>query len=150
MRRKTVVMLATAAGGVAACGGNAHFANQPRPPSPVNLTVYINDERVSVSPGSVGAGPVQLIVTNQASNAEALNVVPAGGSASQPLADTGPISPQGTAQVTVDLTSPGNYTVRTAATGSTEAASAAAGGIQPAVVHVGKARPSSSSQLLQP
>jgi hypothetical protein len=113
------------------------------------MTVYINDQRISVSPTSVGAGPVQLIVTNQASNSESLTVLPAGSAAGQPLADTGPISPQGTAQVTVHLNT-GDYTVATAPHASTEAANATPGGIQAALVHVGKPRPSASSQLLQP
>jgi hypothetical protein len=142
-------MLATVA--VAGCGSGTHFANQPRPPSPVNLTVYINDTRVSVSPGSLGAGPVVLLVTNQASNAESLTVLPAGAAGAQPLADTGPISPQATAQVTVNLNTPGDYTVATSPDSSTEAAAAApTGGIRPAVLHVGKARPSASNQLLSP
>lgn len=147
MRRNTAGMLAVAAATVAGCGGGSHFANQSRPPAPVNLTVYINDMRVSVSPSSVGAGPVQLIVTNQASNAESLQVQQAGGSS---VADTGPISPQGTAQVTVDLSPPGDYTVGIAPSSSTQAAAATPTGIQPAVVHVGTARAGSSSQLLQP
>lgn len=135
---------------VTGCGGGGHYPNQPRPPAPINMTVYIDDRRVSVSPTSVGAGPVQLIVTNQASNSESLTVLPAGTTAGQPLADTGPISPQGTAQVTVNLNS-GDYTVATARHASTEAANATPGvGIQAALVHVGKQRPSASHQLLQP
>jgi hypothetical protein len=143
-------MLVFAAAAAAGCGSGTHFANRPRPPSPINLTVYINDQRISVSPVSFGAGPVVLVVTNQASNAESLRVVPSAGSAAQPLADTGPISPQATAQVTVNLSTPGNYTVATAPNGSTEAAAAAPAGIHPAVLHVGKARASASNSLLQP
>lgn len=139
-----------AAATVAGCGGGSHFANQPRPSAPVNLTVYINDQRVSVSPRNVGAGPVQLIVTNQSSNAESLSVTPAGSTSGQALAQSGPISPQATAQVTVNLSPAGDYTVGIAPSGSTQAASATPTGIQPAVVHVGKARAGSSSQLLQP
>ncbi len=151
MRGTTVGMLVFAAIAFAGCGGGgAHYANQPRPAAPVNTTVYINDQRVSVSPASVGAGPVELIVTNQASNPESLSVLPAGATAAQPLADTGPISPQGTAQVTVNLNSPGNYTVGISPRASTEAAAAAPTGIQAAVLHVGRPRPSASSQLLQP
>ena len=141
-------MLVIAAVGVAGCGGGSHYANLPRPPSPINLTVYINDHRVSLSPTSVGAGPVELIVTNQASNAESLTVLPAGANGSQPLADTGPISPQGTAQVTVNLKSPGDYMVGISP--SSDAAAAAQRGIQAATLHVGHPRPNASSQLLQP
>jgi phage tail sheath gpL-like len=143
-------MLVVAATAVAGCGGGSHYANQPRPPQPVNLTVYINDQRVSVSPASVGAGPVQLIVTNQASNSESLSVLRAGATAAQSLADTGPISPQGTAQVTVNLNSPGTYTVGISPKPSTQASAATPTGIQAAVLHVGRHRPSASSQLLQP
>jgi hypothetical protein len=150
MRATTVGMLVLAAGAVAGCGGGSHFANQPRPAPPVNLTVYISDQRVSISPSSVGAGPVELIVTNQASNAESLTLLPAGAATAQPLADTGPISPQGAAQVTINLNAPGDYTVAIASRGSTEAATTTPAGIRAALLHVGHARRSASNQLLQP
>jgi hypothetical protein len=143
----TLLAVAVLAGGCG--GGGSHFANQPRPPSPVNLTVYISDQRVSVSPSSVGAGPIVFIVTNQASKSESLAVLPAGQSASQPLANTGPISPQATAQVTVDFT-PGDYVVETATGGASQASSALPSGIHPAQLHIGPKRPSASGQLLSP
>lgn len=151
MRASSVGMLLVAAVVVGGCGGGgSHYANLPRPPSPISLTVYVNDQRVSLSPASVGAGPVTLIVTNQASGAESLTVLPGGSSAAQPLATTGPISPQGTAQVTVNLNSPGNYSVAVSPSSSTEAAAATPTGIQPALLHIGPHRPSASNQLLQP
>ena len=150
MRRIAFGIAAAAATLVAGCGGGSHYANLPRPAVPVNLTVFVNDQRVSISPSSVGAGPIELIVTNQSSNSESLTVAPAGGSGGQPLADTGPISPQGTAQITVNLNSPGDYSVGVAPSSSTEAAAATPDGIQSATLHIGKARPSASSQLLQP
>lgn len=150
MRATTVGVLFFAAGAVAGCGGGSHFANRPRPAPPVNLTVYISDQRVSVSPSSVGAGPVELIVTNQASNAESLTLLPAGAATAQPLADTGPISPQGTAQVSVNLNAPGDYTVTIASRGSTEAVATVPTGIRAALLHVGHSRRSASNQVLQP
>jgi hypothetical protein len=147
-KRIGIIVLTTV--GIAGCGSSGHFANIPSPPTPTNLTVYINDQKVSVSPNSVGAGPVVLIVTNQASTAQSLTVLPAGASAAQPIADTGPINPQATTQVTVNLNTPGAYTVGTAPNGSTEAAAALPTGVRPAVLRVGKARPSGSNQLLQP
>jgi len=149
MRRITTGMMLVASVVLAGCGnGGTHFADKPRPPSPINLTVYINDQRVSISPSRVGAGPVDFIVTNQASHAESM-IISAKSASSQQLASTGPISPQGTFQVTVDF-KPGEYTVATSSGGTTEAAAALPGGIQPAQLKVGKERPSASGQLLNP
>jgi hypothetical protein len=84
---------------------------------------------------------VAFIITNQASQAESVSIQHAG----QPLANTGPINPQATAQVTVDLSSPGTYSV------STAGADAAPGSAAEAVsIHVGAPRPSSSNDVLQP
>ncbi len=102
-----------------------------------------------------------FIVTNQASRAESLTILPAGVAAapvtntpgcppnSPALACTGPISPMATAQVKVDL-STGAYTVTTTGSGGTEAAAATAPPIQSAQLHIGTSRPSSSGQLLIP
>lgn len=149
MRSRMLGTLAFAAALATGCGGGSHFANRERAPTPVNLTVYVNDHRVSVSPSSVGAGPVVFIITNQATNAESLAVMPSGGSGA-PLADTGPISPQGTAQLTVDLNTPGDYTVGISPNNASEASAAIPPSIQPALVTVGAPRPNSNSELLQP
>jgi hypothetical protein len=145
MCRRTIAMLAGTALVVSACGSTAPAIVNPRPAAPVNLTVYIDNSRVSVSPSTVGAGPVELIITNQASQTESLAVLPSGASAGQPLANTGPINPQGTAQVKVDFTSPGNYSVATGGGGA-----GAGSAIQAALIHVGHQRASSDNELLQP
>ena len=147
MRTTTIGILGVGAIALAGCGGGKTFANRPRPPAPINLTVYISNSRVSVSPAAVGAGPVVFIVTNQAARAESLAVQRKGGSVS--IAKTGPINPQGTAQVTVNL-GRGVYTVATTATGTTEAARAATSPIHSATLVIGRPRPSASDQLLQP
>ena len=139
-------MLAVSALALSACGSTSKGATAPRPPTPVNLAVYIDDSRVSVSPTTVGAGPVAFIITNQASQAESLAVVPSGSPAAQPLVNTGPINPQATAQVTVDFSSPGRYSLSTGGGdggGSGEA-------IRAASIRIGKARSSSDNQLMQP
>jgi hypothetical protein len=118
-----------------------------RPPSPVNLTVYVNDSRVSVSPTSVGAGPVIFIVTNQASRAESLAISTAGGS--QTVATTAPINPQGTTQVSVNF-KPGDYTIATAPHGRTDAQLSESSPIRSVSIHIGRQRATSSNQLLQP
>jgi hypothetical protein len=134
-------MLAVGALAVSACGSTSNGATAPRPPAPVNLTVYIDNSRVSASPTVVGAGPVAFIITNQASRAESLAVARAGKAAGQPLANTGPINPQATAQVTVNFTSPGRYSLSTGGDG---------GSIRAVSIHIGKPRASSDNQLLQP
>ena len=144
-RRTTIGMLAVSALAVSACGSNSEGATTPRPPAPVNLTVYIDNSRVSLSPSSVGAGPVAFIITNQASQAESLAILPRGSAAGQALANTGPINPQATAQVTVNFSSPGTYSLSTGGGDGT-----AGSAVQAATLTVGKSRGNSNNQLLQP
>ncbi len=144
-RRTTIGMLTLSALAASACGATSKGATTPRPPAPVNLTVYIDNSRVSVSPTSVGAGPVAFIITNQASQAESLAILAAGSAAAQPLANTGPINPQATAQVTVNFGSPGTYALSTAG-----GAGGSGSSIRAASLRVGEARASSNNQLLQP
>jgi hypothetical protein len=150
MRRITIAIIGASAIAAAGCGGGSTFANKPRPPTPINLTVYINNARVSVSPSSVGAGPIVFIVTNQASHAESVQIQPTNAaSGSQPTADTGPINPQATATVKVDL-SQGDYTMMTANGASSQAATATEPMIQPAHLRIGPPRPSAKNATLQP
>jgi hypothetical protein len=93
---------------------------------------------------------VVLFVSNQAGNAQSLTVLPAGAPAAQPLATTGPINPQGTAQVTVELDTPGDYTVTTNVNGATDAAPSSVIAVRPATLHIGPQRPSGSNDLFQP
>jgi hypothetical protein len=149
MRRTTIGMLGAVGLAASGCGSGSSFANKPRPATPVDLTVYVNDARVSVSPNSVGAGPVIFIVTNQASHAESIQIQ-ATGSGSQPLADTGRINPQATSEVTVNFDAPGDYTVATGSGGSSDAAQATTTPIHPATLHIGHPRKSAKDVLLQP
>ncbi|MGI8506222.1 MAG: hypothetical protein ACR2MK_05340 [Solirubrobacteraceae bacterium] len=133
---------------ISACGSTGgKSARQLRPPTPVNLTVYVNDSHVSVSPASVGAGPVVFIVTNQATTAQALAISKSG--QGSPLARTAPINPQGTTQVSVDFR-PGEYTIGTASRAGTDASLTQPSSIRSASIHVGHERQSSSTDLLQP
>jgi len=146
MRGTKYVMIvgAAAATVLAGCGGGKQFANNPRPPAPVDLTVYINDSHVSVSPHSLGAGPIIFIVTNQSSHSESLQIKSAAGSDNGQPVQTGPINPQATATVKANL-QPGDYIV---ATGDASQATGVA--IAPAQLHLGKSRPSADNLLLQP
>jgi hypothetical protein len=145
MCRRTIGILAVSALAVSACGSTSSGATTPRPPAPVNVTVYIDNSRVSISPNSVSAGPVVFIITNQASQAESLAILRSG-SPGRALANTeAPINPQATDQLTVNFSSQGNYSVSTGGGGAGSGSS-----IQPASIHIGSPRSSSDNQLLQP
>jgi hypothetical protein len=147
MSRTTFALLAVSAVALSGCGGGSHFANARRPPTPVDLTVYVNNQSVSVSPGSVGAGPVIFLVTNQATKTVSLTIAQTG--SGQALATTGPINPDGTGQVQVDFT-PGEYTIGPSTAGENDAQLVQGNKIAPATLHIGRARPSADNALLQP
>jgi hypothetical protein len=118
------------------CGGGSDFADKPRPPVPVQLNGVITSSKVTVSPASVGAGPVKILVSNQTDSSHTLildgpNIAPV---------RVGPINPLGTAEIQQTL-EPGHYTVKA---GSEQAVTKE---IAPARLTIGKARPSSNDQV---
>jgi hypothetical protein len=135
----TGLCAAVAALALAGCGSSQHFADNPRPATPIDLSVYVDNNHVSISPAHVGAGPVILYVTNQASNAQTLSIKSSKGS---PIADTGTINSGQTAQLQTDLKT-GTYSVTTGAkiTGAS---------IVPAKLDIGKPRQNADNVLLQP
>jgi hypothetical protein len=134
-RGRVGLAAAVAAVGVSACGGGGtQFANDPRPPVPVDLSVYIDNNHVSISPAKIGAGPVILYVTNQASGSETLAIKTSGGSS---VASSGHINSGSTAQVTANLKT-GTYDIA----GGTK--------IPPAKLKIGKPRKNADNVLLQP
>ena len=143
-------MLAVGVVLLAGCGSSGStVADRARPPVPTNLTVYIDNGRVSVSPDSVGAGQVTFTVTNRADRAQSLQVLPSDQSA-PPLASTGPINPYATAQVSVDFPGAGEYLVSTGTAAATDAALSSPSSVRPARLHVGKSRPAGGDNLLLP
>jgi hypothetical protein len=122
------------------CGDEDDYANEPRPPAPIVVSAAVTDARVSVSPKQFGAGPVNLIVTNQTEVAQeiTLETDEIGGSEPGIQQRTGPINPGDTATLKADLKS-GTYRV---ATDSER--------IRPAALDVGESRPSAQNELLQP
>jgi hypothetical protein len=148
MRSATIGIAAVGALIVGGCGGGAHFANKPRPATPVDLTVYINDSRVSVSPNSVGAGPVIFIITNQSSKTQTITFQQAAGGSA--LDTSAPINPQATSEVTVNF-NPGSYSLTTTSPGgATDASQPTQTSIQPATLTIGPPRPNANGVLLQP
>jgi hypothetical protein len=127
-------LLALAFGG---CGDAETRASAERPPAPINIGAAITNEAVNVSPRRFGAGPVNLIITNQTQAAQQITFESAGGGGGF-TQQTGPINPSGTAILKADVPS-GVAVVRVAGNG-----------IKAATVRVGAKRPSSQNDLLQP
>ncbi len=124
------VLLLPAAG----CGNGEERTSNLRPPSPVNIGVEIGQERVSVSPRNIGAGPVVVVASNQTNASRQLTV-----DGPQLRRSVGPINPRDTAQLKVTV-QPGTYTI--AADGGA--------GVKPATLRVGPKRSSAQNDLLQP
>jgi hypothetical protein len=121
------------------CGSGKNYANNPRPAEPIVVAAAIAPGGISVSPPTFGAGLVQLVVTNLTNSSLQLEIVSRSGSAQQSvLQQTGPINPQDTAQVKLQLGT-GAYTIRVVPRR-----------VKDAVVKVGAPRPTSQNQLLQP
>ena len=132
--------IATALAPVAGCGGGDDYANEPRPPAPINVTAAITNSRVSVSPQHFGAGPIVLVVSNQSSSAQEVTfqTEELGGSEPGRRFSTTPINPRGTATLKVDVRQ-GDWMLGTKD-----------GGVRAAAVSVGKLRKSAQNELLQP
>lgn len=129
--RAAAAVLALTALPLTGCGGE-DFANEPRPATAIELTGVIQEDKVTVSPRRVGAGPVTITVSNQTDDPH--TVVLTG---ERTKDEVGPINPldTGTIQKTLE---PGIYEVRA---GSTKAV---AREIKPAELDIGKERKSSS------
>jgi hypothetical protein len=117
---------------IGACGED-DFPNDPRPPSPIELTAAIDERSVIVSPASFGAGLVNLTVSNQTDEPTSLTLE------GPTSAATNEIPPGGTGSLKANLEE-GEY----------EATAGAEVDIRPAELTVGPARPTSQNELLQP
>jgi hypothetical protein len=123
---------------LAACG-SSDFANDPRPPVPLETTGVITDSQVTVSPSSFGAGPILLTISNQ--TPESHTVTLKGGDISPER--VGPINPGDSA--TIQKTVPeGSYEV------AAESKEGVFSEIEPADITVGAPRGTASDDLLLP
>ena len=122
---------------IAGCGED-DFKNEARAPVRVALTGVIQDDRVTVSPAKIGAGPVEITISNQTDSERTITLE--GESITE---QQGPVQPGDTATIQKTL-EPGSYEVRA---GSKKAVRKE---IQPAVLRIGKARKNSNNELLQP
>ena len=142
-RRTTLAIALTGAlaAGVLGCGNEKH-ENRLRPPAPVLLGASITPERISISPRTVGAGPITLVFTNLTGASQQVTFESAGapGSTSRPgiRQQTGPINPNDTAQLQANV-QPGLYRVRVRGDA-----------VAPATLAIGRERPSSQNDLMLP
>jgi hypothetical protein len=132
----------TAAFVLASCGSDDHkYANAERPPTPIVVSASIDDKTVEVSPKKFGAGPITLIISNQSSSAQQVTLEtdqqPGDDGPGQKAIETGPINPRETASVKGQVEK-GTYALRVG------------DGVKAATITVGKQRPTSQNDLLQP
>lgn len=128
-------MAAGLAGVLALAGcGSDDFENKPRPPTPLSVTVEIDDNKVSVSPDEFGAGLVVFTISNQAESAQTLAIEGPRISKSSRL-----LEPTTTGELKLDL-EPGEYELKAGADSKAK----------PGKLVVGPERPSAQNELLQP
>lgn len=125
---------------VAGCGDDDGFSNAPRPPLELTLSTTVAPTGITVSPARVGAGPVELLISNQTRTSQRLTLrsltLENGGRELKQR--TGPINPGDTASLKADV-DPGTFTV-----------SVEDDGIDPGRIEVGPKRASAKDRLLQP
>lgn len=124
----------------AGCGSSDEYANDPRPPAPINVTAAITGGHIEVSPRRFGAGPIVLIVANQSPDSHEVTLETDEPAEGKPgiRQTTSPVNPSGTAELKVDVTE-GTYSL---SVDSEE--------VRPAAMTVGDARTSAQNDLLQP
>jgi hypothetical protein len=136
-RGPAALLAVVLAASLAACG-EEDFKNDPRPPTPIELTGVIQQDKVTVSPAQVGAGPVQITIANQTDDPHPITLT--GGSLEARVAN---VEPTDTATIQRTL-APGDYEVRAGS------ATAVNKEIKPAKLRVGKERASSSGDVSLP
>jgi hypothetical protein len=118
---------------VGACG-SSNDRDENRPPVPINISVQVGPQKVTVSPAKFGAGPITLLVANQSGASQTVTI-----DGPRVRQSVGPINPEDTATLKVTV-QPGAYTL----------AAAEASGLRPARLTVGPERPSAQNTLNLP
>ena len=118
--------------------GEDDFENEARAPVRIALTGVIQDDEVTVSPAKVGAGPVEITISNQTDSER--TVILEGESITE---DGGAVMPGDTVTLQKTL-EPGSYEVRA---GSEKAVRKE---IRPAILEIGRKRRNSNNELLLP
>jgi hypothetical protein len=135
MRACTGLVIAAAI--VAGCG-EEDFKNEARAPIREALTGVIQDDKVTVSPSRIGAGPVEITISNQTDGEHSVTL-----EGESIVERQGPVGPGETVTIQKTLTR-GSYEVKA---GSEKAVPRE---IRPAILRIGKKRPNSNNELLLP
>jgi hypothetical protein len=126
-----------AAAFIAGCGED-DFKNEARAPVREALTGVIQDDEVTVSPSKLGAGPVEITISNQTDQDHSITLE------GESIIDRqGPVAPGDTVTIQKTL-EPGSYEVKA---GSEKAVPKE---IRAAVLEIGKKRRNSNNELLLP
>lgn len=125
--------------GATGCG-DEDFANDPRPPTAVELSAVIRDDGVTISPPREGAGQVLITFSNQTDRAHTITV-----EGEDVIERTAPIQPQDTATIQKTLL-PGTYEVRAGSSRAVDIEDQ----IRPATLTIGQERAGSNDDLLLP
>jgi hypothetical protein len=120
--------------------GDEDFANDPRPPSAVELNGVITDSGVMISPTREGAGPIQLTIDNQTDRAHTVTL-----EGDEIVERVGPVQPKDTAKIQKTLPS-GTYTISAGSSRAVDIEDQ----IPPATLTIGPERASSGTELLLP
>jgi hypothetical protein len=133
-----VALVATLATALAAGCGDEDFANDPRPPVTVELTGVIQDDKVTVSPASLGAGPVRITISNQTERPYTVTL-----EGESLVRRSNAVNPGDTATLQSTLAE-GTYEVRAGSEKAMEQE------IAPALLEIGRERPASNNDLSLP
>ena len=141
VRRPTPIRGALAAVAIAAvaalaggCGSDDEARSEERPPVPINVSVNLDEQRITAGPDEFGAGPITLLVANQSGAAQTLTL-----DGPRLRRSLGPVNPQDTATLKL-VVQPGEYTL----------SAAESAGLREATLQVGPERPSAQNDLLLP
>ncbi|HEX6023889.1 MAG TPA: hypothetical protein VFZ00_18005 [Solirubrobacter sp.] len=125
---------------VAGCGGQTQRENLERPAPLVVMTAAIQDDVIRVSPRTVGAGPIELVISNQSDAPQTVTFETdeLGGSEGGNRASSSEVAAGGTGRLRIDVRE-GTYSV-----------SVDDDAIREARVEIGPPRESGQNRLLLP
>ena len=140
-RKTSLALLTLPALVLVGCGTKERTANELRPPVPIQLNASLMPNKISLSPGRIGGGPVTLIVSNLTGSDQRVTF--------------GANSPSGTSDLRIDRQSatiePNNTALMKAnLTDGTYSLSVEGDAIPASVLSVSGERPSAQNDLMLP